>query len=572
MKMGARWVVGMLSLLASLGAGGCKRGGSSGTAGASGATGGATAAASKAAENGVLTVCGQYEPSWVRNFNPLIAEQSSRWPTRAGVYEPLLIFNAIKGEYTPWLATEYAWSEGNKKLSFTTRKGVLWSDGAPFSAKDVVFTFQLLKKFKAADLYAVWDVLDDVKAPDDEHVEFVFKRPFVPAMFFIGHLQPIIPEHKWNDIPDPIKYTNEEPVGTGPFTEIKVFQNQVYEIGRNPHYWQPGKPYVKALRLPAYGNNDAANLALINGEIDWAAAFIPDIQKVYAGKDPEHYHYWYPLLSDTVLLYANVTRKPFDDVRVRKAISMAINREQMVRIASYNYTRPADATALSDAYTKWRDPQAIEAGTWVKYNPDEANRLLDEAGLKRGADGMRTFNGAPIHYDINVVTGWSDWVRAVQLMVQDLRKVGIDTSLKGYDYSAFFERVQKGDFDLSIGWSPTGATPYNMYRGLMSKTRYKPIGELALENWQRYTNPQADDLLAAFESTSDPDEQKRIDDKLQRLFVENAPVIPLFPNVTWGTYNTRRFTGFPDKDNAYARLPPYPAPDYLLVLTEIKPL
>src|SRR5262249_27313386 len=143
-------------------------------------------------EHGVLTVCSQYEASWVRNFNPLIAEQSSRWPTRAGVFEPLLVFNAVKAEYVPWLASEFAFSRGNKTLTFTIRQGVTWSDGEPFTVKDVVFTFELLKKFKAADLYAVWDVLDNVKATDDKHVEFNFKRVFVPALFYIGHAQPIL--------------------------------------------------------------------------------------------------------------------------------------------------------------------------------------------------------------------------------------------------------------------------------------------------------------------------------------------------------------------------------------------
>jgi peptide/nickel transport system substrate-binding protein len=518
-----------------------------------------------------LTAIQEQQASWIRNFNPLIAPGTARWPTRAGVYEPLMIYNTLKGEFVPWLATKSEWSADTRKLTLTLRPGVKWSDGQPFTAKDVAFTFELLKKHKALDFAAVWGFLEGVQAKDDTTVEFSLTRPYVPGLVYIVH-QPIVPEHKWKGVQDPVTYTNETPVATGPFTEVKVFQNQIFELGRNPHYWQQGKPAVESLRFPAYPGNDQANLALLTGELDWAGSFVPDIDRVFVSKDKENNHYWFPLVGNTTTLYVNTVKKPFDDVRVRKAISMAIDREQIVKVAMYGYTRPSDATALSDAHNRWRSPEAVAAGDWTKFDQAKANALLDEAGLKRGENGMRTLpDNKPMHFDINVVTGWSDWVRAVQLISQNLKQVGIDATLKTYDFSPYFERLQKGEFDISIGWTSDEPTPYHFYRDLMGTETLRPVGEVSARNWNRFGSKEADSLLRAFEGTHDAEEQKKIAGQLQMLFVQNAPAIPLFPGPSWGEYSTRRFTNFPSKENPYAKLTPNSPPENLFVLVEVKP-
>jgi peptide/nickel transport system substrate-binding protein len=534
----------------------------------------APAAASTAAapvKATALTLTQEQQASWIRNFNPLIAPGTARFPTRAGVYEPLMIFNTLKGEFVPWLAVKHEWSADSKKLTLSLRPGVKWSDGQPFTAKDVAFTFELLKQHKALDFPAVWSFLEGVQAKDETTVEFTLVRPYVPGLVYIVH-QPIVPEHKWKDVKDPVTFTNETPVATGPFTEVKVFQNQIFELGRNPHYWQPGKPAIQSLRFPAYPGNDQANLALLTGELDWAGSFVPDIERVFVSKDKENNHYWFPLVGNTTTLYVNNTKKPFNDVRVRKAFSMAIDREQIVKVAMYGYTRPSDATALSDAHNIWRNPQAVEAGDWTKLDLAKANALLDEAGYKRGEDGIRAGpDKTPLRFEINVVTGWSDWVRAVQIMAQNLKQIGVDASLKTYDFSPWFERLQKGEFDLSMGWTSEEPTPYHFYRDLMGTETLRPVGEVAARNWGRYASKDADALLRAFESSNDFEEQKKLAGQMQMLFVQNAPVIPLFPGPSWGEFSTRRFTNFPNKDNPYAKLTPNSSPENLFLLVEVKP-
>lgn len=525
------------------------------------------------AEDGVLLISMEQQASWIRNFNPLTTASAARWPTLAGIYEPLLVFNSIKSTYVPWLALTTEWREDNRVLRVQTRSGVLWSDGEAFSARDVVFTFNLMKEHPALDRRGVWAFLQEVQLVDDTHVDFVFQRLFVPGYDEVV-AQQIVPEHHWKAIEDPVTYQNPNPVATGPFTEIRVFRNQVYEIGRNPHYWQEGLPLVEALRFPALPSNDRANLALVFDEVDWAANFIPAIDRVFVERQPEHHQYWFPLTGSSIFLYANTQRPPFDDVRVRKALSMAIDRELVIDVALYRYSRPADATGLSDAYSAWHSADVAAAGDWVQKDVERANQLLDEVGLKRGSDGIRRLpDGSRMQYKLMTVAGWSDWVRASQVIARGLREVGIDASVRVFDFSAWFQQVQEGAFDLSIGWSFEGPTPYLFYRWLMSSATVKPLGAVTMGNWHRYASPAADAALTNFEREVDPEKQKALSEDLQRIFVSEAPAIPLYPNPSWAEFNTSRFTGFPSAANPYADASPnkFDRGEVLLVLTTLAP-
>ncbi|QSQ22826.1 ABC transporter substrate-binding protein [Pyxidicoccus parkwayensis] len=519
---------------------------------------------------GVLFASVELRSAWVRNFNPLFTGANARWPTRAGIYECLEVYTPSTGQWNPWLATAHAWSDDRKTLRFTLREGVQWSDGRPFTADDVAYTFQLMKKHAALDAGGVWRFLSDVSAEGPQTVAFHFSHVYIPGFSELAH-QPLVPRHIWEHVEDPVTFTNPDPVATGPFTEVRVFRNQVYELGRNPHYWQPGRPAVDALRFLAFPTNDQANLALVEGEVDWAGNFVPAVDRTFVSKDPQHHGKWFPLFGSTVFLYPNTTRPPLDDVRVRKALSMAIDRERLVDIAMYGYTRPADSTALNDSYTAWRDPEAA-SGTWVHHDEATANALLDAAGLTKGPDGVRRkADGTPLELEIEVVGGWSDWVRAGQVVARDLRKLGVQAHLKTYEFGAWYERLQKGEFQLSISWSLDGPTPYIFYKWLLSPRTVRPVGEVSAANWHRFGDAEADTLLSAFETETSPEKQRELMAAVQRRFSETAPAIPLFPNPSWGESNSRRFTGWPSASRPYARLSPHAEPDSLLVLTSLAP-
>jgi peptide/nickel transport system substrate-binding protein len=513
----------------------------------------------------------QQTASFTRNFNPFVEAGDVRWPARRSMYEPLLVFNPMTGEYVNWLAERYTWLDDGKRLRFDLRRNVRWSDGAPFTATDVVFTFELAKKFPALDARGLWSFVAAVSARDDPTVEFALQRVYVPGLFYIGQ-QALVPKHRWQSIADPVAYANPDPVGTGPFTEVVSFETQSYQIGRNPYYWQPGKPAVPAIRFLALPSNDQSLVAILRGEIDWAGSFMPAVQRIYVDRAPEHNHFWFPSVDGTVMLYANTTKAPLDDARVRKALSMAIDRSLLVKVAMYDYTRPSDATGLSDAYTRFRSDAALARGTWTAHDPEAAGRLLDEAGLRPGPDGIRRMaDGRRLTLGIGVPAGWSDWVRAAQVAARGMRAIGVDASVETSDFNAWFERLQQGTFELSLGWTEVNPTPYGVYRHLMSSETKRPVGEAAAENWHRFALPEADALLARIETTTDPAEEMALTEQAQLLFVDHAPAIPLFPGPLWGEYSTRRFVGFPDADNPYAPLSPHAQPQPLLVLTELKP-
>ncbi len=513
----------------------------------------------------IVVVSQEQQVSWQRIFNPLLLNGSARWPTSAGIYEPMLIYNPMEQTYVPWLATTYAFNSEATVLELTLREGVLWSDGQPFAADDVQFTFELLRDTAGLDGRGLWTDLERIET-EGQVVRFVFQKPCFSGLERIAH-QPIVPQHIWKDIEEPSSFPNPNPVGTGPFTEVTHFTSQSWRLEKNPYYWQ--ELGIQGMEFPALPSNEQATLALLQGEVDWAGNFLPAIERIFVGRDPEHHHYWFPTRGASVLLYPNHTRAPFDDKRVRQAISMSIDRELLVKVALHDYVPPADESGLSDAYAKWRMADWNERTKWAAYNPEQAGKLLDQAGWTL-VDGVRQKNGKPLTVQVSVVSGWSDWVRAAQVVSRSLEEVGIEASVLNQDFGSWFQRLQQGEFDVSLGWSEDGPHPIGFYESMLSARAVQPVGETASVNWHRYAHPNADALVDAFEQTADPAKQLKIGQTLQRYFVEEVPAIPLFLNPSWGEFNSSRIQGFPSKDNPYARLSPNNVPETLLVMTRLE--
>jgi peptide/nickel transport system substrate-binding protein len=173
--------------------------------------------------------------------------------------------------------------------------------------------------------------------------------------------------------------------------------------------------------------------------------------------------------------------------------------------------------------------------------------------------------------DLNCVVGWSDWIIAAQLVVQGLEAMGVSTKLRTYDFGAWFSQLQRGEFQLSLGWSSGGPSLYTFYGRQMSSASLRPIGQPAEYNWQRFASPEADRLLAELAKTADPSEEERLSRSLVKLFVRTAPAIPLFPGPAFGQYNSERIEGFPTEDDPYVALAPYKIPGFLLALVELRP-
>ncbi|HEY9013284.1 MAG TPA: ABC transporter substrate-binding protein, partial [Devosia sp.] len=251
----------------------------------------ALALATPASAQSVLTLSSEQTTTWVRNFNPF-GQTSARYTTLDFIYEPLVIFNRMTGNKPHYrLAESHELADDLKSITFVLREGLKWSDGEALTADDVIFTYDYIKKFPALDFISVSALLDSVEKVDDRTVRFHLKEPnSLIANTIVG--MPIVPEHVWSKIEDPVTFANENPVGSGPMTEIARFTPQVYEQCRNPHYWDNDNLAVDCIRLPQLADNPQVLAALADGTLDWATSFVPDIDNTFVAKDPEHNHYW----------------------------------------------------------------------------------------------------------------------------------------------------------------------------------------------------------------------------------------------------------------------------------------
>ena len=504
----------------------------------------------------VNTPGGQSLTTFTKNFNPFGSKYLS--PTRFGIYESLMIYNRIKSELVPWLATDYKWSDDNLTLTFTLRDGVKWSDGEPFTAADVAYTFNLLKSNNAlsgAGQNAIKEggFVSEVKANSDGTVDFVFNKVYVPGIYEIIS-QVIVPEHIWSTIADPVAETNPNPVGSGPFTEVVEFKDQVYEVDRNPNYWQEGKPAFKGLRFPAYSGNDTAENMLITGDVDWTGQFFSDLPALYS-KNPD-VQCWWPTVSASIIFMTNTTRMPFDDVVVRKAIGLSFDHAKLIDIALQGQSKPGDLTSLTDGFAAYKADVASLGEDWVGYDAAKANQMLDQAGYAKGADGYRTKkDGSAMQLELIMVNGFSDWLAVAPLLKQELNDIGLNVVINNYDSAVAYDKWFKGDFDMSLTFFDLGTpTLYSHFRNMLSASTLKPIGEASsfgINLW-RFSDPAVDPWIEKLASSMDPTTMKESALELQKIFAADAPVIPMWSQPLFNCYSNKNFSGWPTPDNPYS--------------------
>lgn len=509
----------------------------------------------------------------VVNFNPFA--NNPNWPTVKGIFEPLMVFNTLTSELVPWLAESYTWSDDLLTLTFNLREGVKWSDGEPFTAEDVIFTYNLVKNTPGVNgpaLAALNSSVDTFTAADELTVVITMKAVNTLAIYDLSN-QDIVPQHIWKDVADPATWPNEAPVGSGPFTELVDFQSQVYQLDKNPYYWQECKPSYGSIRVTAYAGNEAEVAAWVAGDIDWSGTVLPNIdQAVIAHNSNITYN---PNPSGmTVLMHLNPNVKPFEDVVFRKAMSMAINRDQILQVAFNGKAQAADVTGLSNVYQAWKvaDPSAL--GDWTTYNPEAAAQMLDEAGYTVGTDGFRTLpDGTPISFKLTMVQGFTDWISAGEIMVQNWLDIGVNVETMMIDAGQFFGSVPMGDYQIAMWFGYTSPTPYGQYMNMMGSATVVPWGTFTMVNFAHYGSPAADALLAEFASTNDHATQVDVAHQLQAVFAEEAPVIPLWSGLDWGIFNTEYFTGFPSQENNYSLAFPQGGvdPEQIIVMLAIEP-
>ena len=497
---------------------------------------------------GILNVVVFPQGSWSENYNPFSA--SALWGTNGFIYEPLLQFIQLTGQTKPWLAQSYRWSQGDRVLTMNLRRGVKYTNGTPFTSADVVFTFNLMKKFPALDTGSVWTFLKSVKAEGAYTVVFTLTKPDISGLYYLGSVEPV-PEGVWSKIKNPTTFANADPVATGPFM-AKSFTPQEYVLGRNPHYWQTGKPYVNELAFPAYTSNTSVDLALAQGKVDWAALFAPNIQKTYVATNPAAHHYFFPQ-GAPVVLYINNKLYPFNNPAVRQALSMAINRQQVSKIGEYGYEKPANVLGIPPLQKSYVDSAVVkQANALSAYNPKKALAILKHLGFHKNAQGtLLTPKGKPFAFTMNVVSGYTDWVEDTQLMSSELGQLGIKVTVRPLQYGAYYSDMQHGTFDTSIGWSNSGPNPFYFFNFTMNPSFSAPIGGVASTNFDRFSSPAATRALNAYNSTANPAAEKAALYRVEKIWVDSVPALPLVWGAYWNEYSTQTFVGWPTPSNLY---------------------
>ena len=515
---------------------------------------------------GTLTVAPGPVGDFTRNFN-VFANGSVLSGTQGLIYETLLFFNREDGSVKPWLASSYQLSSNATSITFKLRPDVKWSDGKPFTSADVVFTMNLIRNHPATDYSALWSVISSVSAPDAHTVVVNLKQPSTPILWYLGGQTYILPQHLWSSVSNPVTYTNPDPVGTGPFM-FKSFTPQLYVFERNPNYWQPGKPYINEIRYPAFNSNTSADLLLSQGSVDWTGLFTPDVNKTFTNRDPAHNHYWFPP-NNVVTLYLNLTKYPFNVLAVRQAISAAIDRGKLYHIGENGYEPPSHPTALVlPANQSFLSPDYTNAS--FSLDTAKAASLLKSAGFTKGSDGVYVDkNGKRLAFNINVVSGWTDWVTDSQIMASNLQAIGMDVKVNTISFNSYYSALQMGSFDTAISWTSVGPTPYYLYNSMLGSVNSAPIGQAATSNFERWSDPTTDKLLKQYASSPDPAVQQQALAGIQKIMVEQLPTIPLIYGATWYEYSTSRFVGWPDQQHPYAVPAPYAAPDIEVVVLNL---
>lgn len=514
---------------------------------------------------GTLTISNA-EFLWTCGFSPF--NPSASFLSVGPIYQTLMFVDTMKsGAVSPWLATGYAWSNHNKTLTFTIRNGVRWNDNKPFSAADVVYTFNLLKKHPALDLNSIWSVLSSVTQHGSNKVVMTFKTPAVPYFYYIADQVGILPEHIWSKVANPVTYQDANPVGTGPYTVSSCNPHNVSYVA-NTHYWQPGLPKIEKIEYPAFTSNPPANTLLSTGGAQWGFQFIPNLKTEYLSKS-KYNHYWFPPVVN-VTIFINLKDQLLSNLAVRRAIAFAIDRARVAKIGEYGYEHPGNqAGVVTPTFSSWLDKSAL-AKSGFKYDPAKAISILKKAGFKRGPGGVfETRHGKPLSFTIINQSAYTDWVAALQVVSQELSQVGIKLTvdnLAGTDYES---KLFDGDYQLAYGYEAGGPTPYYEFRQWLYGPGSAPIGKPAVTNWERYSSAATNALINQYAATASSATQHSIMDKLQSVLLNDVPLIPVTEQADWDEYSTAHLTGWPTPKDPYAQPAPQVIPDWGIVLLHL---
>lgn len=487
------------------------------------------------------------ENSITDNFNPFDGSTPVNGMGADGlVYEPLYQFDLANPSTapTPWLATHYSWGDSGKSITFTIRSGVKWNNGTPFTAADVAFTFKyVMQHSSGADDINLGglDISKVTQSGDTVTLDFPTAQ-YMNIEEIAG--QAIIPQSVWSTISDPATFNDPTPVGTGPYV-LGNFTPEGFTMVKNTHYWQ--NVPVDKVYFPDYTSNTGAESALFSGQIDWTGNYIPDLKADFEDKSPDNQAYEGADSSNA--LYPNLKQWPTDNLAVRQAIDVAINRAAVDNQGESGLEAPVDnASGITQpAFDAWLAPSLSSDNLPSTGSASQAASILEKAGFKKDSSGYFALNGKEVDVAITTPGSYTDYANDVELIKQELQSAGINATFNNTSVNAYDADAQNGTFQLLLRWGSGGITPFNLYNGWLNPSL---IGS-GDGNYEKLNDPAITADLNKLNGASTLAEQVKDLAPIETYVAQELPVIPTTVSAEWCEYSTAHFTGWPTTSDPY---------------------
>lgn len=459
----------------------------------------------------------------VLSLNPYKASGESIEGTIIDMQFPTLMveqpdYQVHPPSFSPRLASSWEFSQDNRTLTFHLREDAKWSDGIPVTAADVRFAYDVQRN-RAIDWpdLDIKDFIDDVEVVDSHTVRFHYSRVY-PYQLMDANDGPIIPAHAWQDIPLESWHSIDfQPllISSGPFKFSSHSREQTLVLDRNPYFWDSPEPHLQRLIFRVIPDTSSQINQLLTGAVQ-LVPILPPREAERVGKTPELELVEFPSRAWVFIAWNN-RRQLFSDRRVRRALTLAINRKSAVDTTYHGFAKLAQGPILSSMWAFNENLPALE------FDPAKARALLAQVGWEdRDGDGILDNDGTRFEFDLAYPATNSVREELALLIQADFARVGIRCRPHPVEPMSLFELQETGQFDAVIaGWEePTKID--------MTSTWATPTAEQGAYNFFGYSNQEVDRLIAAARDEPDYTRAKVIYDRIQELIVEDQPVTPMY--------------------------------------------
>jgi peptide/nickel transport system substrate-binding protein len=478
-------------------------------------TPGLAAQAQTPAGQGSLQVSVQPEP---HGIVAAIHGGNQSYVVSQNIFDGLILFDDDM-KPVPLLAESWTVSDANRVFSFKLRQNALWHDGKPVTSADVKFSIEWAKQNHPVSGPTYFH-LTAIDTPDDHSFTLHFAYP-CRALWQVldGTRTGILPRHIYAGSDPLANPVNARPIGSGPFLFKEWVHGSHVTLVRNPNYWDKSKPKVDQVTFRFIADAGARAVAIETGEIQYApvpSLPLAEVRRLIDTKNKSliiDTHGWE---ANAPIYYFdfNLQRPVFQDVRVRQAFAHAINTKILGSNAFFGFATPA--TSPIPSYQKqFYTPD----GQQYPFDPAKAEQLLDEAGLKKDASGIRLrIDNLPIPYDDN-------FVRAAQIIQQMLKRVGVQVEIRNFDVGTYFAKIATGrDYDTTTGFMAAFSDPQvGVFRRFWSKAKATSLGG----NNSAYVSVETDRLIEATLIEGDEAKRHQLIHDFQIQAQKDIPSIPL---------------------------------------------